>query len=126
MKRILQTTLLGAALFTAAVQAAGDSEANKRLSTAAKRGDLAGVQKELPPTGKADVNASTPGYDLGSSATVLGYAVANGHLEVVNALIKAGADVNAKDSSGYSVLDVASFVRRTDIFNALKAAGAKD
>ena len=119
MKLILQATLLGAALLTAGVQAAGDPGANQRLWTAAFTGDLAGVQKELPPTGNADVNAK----DV-QNRTALMYAAQIGDLGVVNALIKAGANVNAKANGGWTALMAAASNGRLGVVNALIEAGA--
>ena len=125
MKLILQATLLGAALLTAGVQAAGDPEANQRLWTAVTRGDLAGVQlaevqKELPPTGNADVNTRD---QFGSTALM--YAAQRGEFGVVNALIKAGANVNARtERNGMTALIAAAQGGHLDVVNALIKAGA--
>ena len=54
-------------------------------------------------------------------------ASANGHKEVVKALISAGANVNAKanDWTGTTALRFASRKGHTEIVNILKQAGAR-
>ncbi len=52
-------------------------------------------------------------------------ASANGHTEIVKALIAAGADVNAVSKDGYTAFKKASKKGHTEIVNALIAAGAK-
>jgi ankyrin repeat protein len=49
----------------------------------------------------------------------------SGRLDIVNALIKAGADVNAKAENGETALMSAREYLKQDIVNVLKAAGAK-
>lgn len=120
MKLSLQTLLLlGLALVTTGLHPA----ASQRLFEAVKAGNLAAVQKELPPTGKADVNTKhSDGY---TDSTALMAAVLSGKGDIVNALIKAGVDVNAKDLSGATALQYAHRTGSLDMVNALKAAGAK-
>ncbi len=57
--------------------------------------------------------------------TPLMWASWNGHLKVVNLLIKAGSDVNARDKRGDSVLSYAILGKSADVIARLKAAGAK-
>ena len=47
-----------------------------------------------------------------------------GHLEAVQALVQAGADVNARNNDGASPLLVAAFFCRTEIVQHLLAHGA--
>ena len=56
--------------------------------------------------------------------TALIRASANGDLEVVQELIKAGADVNTKNNNGQTALMIASANGHLEIANALKEAGA--
>ena len=54
-------------------------------------------------------------------------AIVNNDSSIVSALIKAGANVNAKDEDGHSVLEYAKHVKRpnAEIIDMLKKAGAK-
>jgi ankyrin repeat protein len=84
MKRISQTTFLAvAALLTAATQAVDDSDANARFWKAVSENDLTAVQKELPPTGKADVNSR---FRLGMTALMVSAATVD--LALVKYLIE--------------------------------------
>ena len=58
----------------------------------------------------------------GTSALIA--ASARGHLEVVNALLDGGADVNLKDAAGRSAMARATLRDHTAIVGVLKAAGA--
>ena len=70
----------------------------------------------------ANVNAKAKS----GGATPLILAVSRGRTEVVNALIKAGADVNAADSTGNTALIMAAWTlnSKIEIINALLQAGA--
>ena len=52
-------------------------------------------------------------------------AAYNGHLDIVKALIEAGANVNKADSDGYTPIYGATCNRHLDVVKALKTAGAK-
>lgn len=129
MELPLQTLLLlGALLIASGVQPAGDPAANQRLIDAVKAGNLVTLQKELPPTGKADANAKTSdGYTV---STALMYAALSGSSDIVNTLVRAGADVNAqstsvdKDSSGDTALILAARYGLIGSVNALIQASA--
>jgi len=87
------------------------------IHTAAKTGDLAGVQAELDKG--ADVNAmASKGW------TPLHYATQRGHKEVAELLIAAGADVNAKDEDGVTPLHDAVYEGYKEIAELLIANGA--
>lgn len=58
--------------------------------------------------------------------TPLHEAIANGSLETVDALLKAGADVNKKSDSQLSPLMLASNLFKNDIIELLKKSGAKE
>ena len=92
MKHLLLTTI--AAVLLAATAFAGP------IHTAAKTGDLAGIQAELDKG--VDVDA---GDDSWPGMTPLHYAADNSHKEVAQLLISKGADVNAKDEYGDTPLD---------------------
>ena len=49
----------------------------------------------------------------------------NGHLEVVKALLAAGADANAKTNNGTTALIAATKGRHADVSDLLVKAGAK-
>ena len=51
-------------------------------------------------------------------------AISYGHAEIVNVLLNAGANVNAKNNIGYTALEVAIRKGHTEIVNALLKAGA--
>jgi len=92
MKHLLLTTIAAAVL--AATAFAGP------IHTAAKTGDLAGVQAELDKGVDVD-----EGDDSWPGMTPLHYAADEGHTEVVELLIANGADVNAKNDEGGTPLD---------------------
>jgi uncharacterized protein len=56
--------------------------------------------------------------------TPLIFAVKLGHKEIVFALIEAGADVNAQDSTGFTALMYAALSENQEIVRLLKQAGA--
>jgi ankyrin repeat protein len=53
-------------------------------------------------------------------------AVYNGHIEIARILINKGADVNAKNNAGTSIMDIAKYKGQPEIINVLKEAGVKD
>lgn len=69
---------------------------------------------------KADVNASPTEHDQ----TALEAAAGGGHLEVVHALLAAGANIDA-EKSGRTALRAAQEGDHTGVVQALLAAGAK-
>jgi len=69
----------------------------------------------------ADVNAQE-----GSGWTALMLAAMNGDLACVNHLIEGGADVNLETNDRESPLDRARLLERTEVVEALLAAGAKE
>jgi ankyrin repeat protein len=52
-------------------------------------------------------------------------AASRGPVELIEALIKAGADVNAKAAGGGTALMLAQIMNRDDVVALLKKAGAK-
>src|SRR5262245_30008129 len=72
-------------------------------------------------TGKADVKTKDP--DNGTTALV--GSIQSCNLAVVEALIKAGSDLNAKSNGGATALQLANIFQRPEIAAALKKAGAK-
>lgn len=77
---------------------------NTPLTDAAQRGDVKAVRFLINDMG-ANVHASC---DCPYHKTALHYASEGGHYEVVEVLLKAGAQSNALDSRKYTALDVAS------------------
>jgi ankyrin repeat protein len=61
-----------------------------------------------------------------SSGTPLMVAVQTTNREVVELLIEAGADVNARDKQGLTPLKLATQTNHVEIIKILKAAGAKE
>jgi hypothetical protein len=76
------------------------------IVSAALEGNLERVNKLIAEG--ADVNATTTevigDYDFGIGATALMVAAAYGHVDIVTALLEAGADPNQKDKRGTTVL----------------------
>ena len=58
--------------------------------------------------------------------TPLYWASSQGHLEVVRALLAAGADVNRSDNYGFTPLSVALAFNHTQIADLLRDAGAHE
>jgi ankyrin repeat protein len=71
--------------------------------------------------GKADVKTKDP--DNGTTPLV--GSIQSCNLAVVEALIKAGSDLNAKSNGGATALQLANIFQRPEIAAALKKAGAK-
>jgi len=102
---------------------ARDEYGAQPLHKAAFRGNLELV-KQLVEAG-ADVDSLGPG-----DATPLAFAVGMSHVKVKGAnyagvvayLIEKDADVNAKNSMGYSILH---FAEKKEVIKILKRAGAK-
>jgi ankyrin repeat protein len=92
--------------------------AETTLLAAAEAGDHAAA---LRLAGTKTANVNTPGAD---GTTAVMYAAANNDLELVRALIKAGADVKGKNQLGTSALTEASIIGATPIIEALLKAGA--
>ena len=65
----------------------------------------------------ANVNAKYDGW------TALMYAASKGHAEIVNALINANADINAKAQLDVTVLMIAAGLGHTEVVNTLIKAG---
>jgi ankyrin repeat protein len=97
-----------------------DYEGNTALIYASNVGDTRAIATLLKY--KADVNRPNQMGD-----TPLHFAVRNGHADVVNALLKSPkVKVNAANSDGETPLLLARSNRFPEIFQILKAAGAKE
>ena len=88
------------------------------LIKAAWENNLTAV-KELLATRVYDVDTVTEYY-----STALAQAVANGNLEMVSALLWAGADVNTRGDNGRTALMYLGENSKADVVRALVAAGA--
>jgi len=84
----------------------------------AKAGDLAGIKVDLANDEQDIEETSKDGY------TALIYATAKGHEDVVKYLIQQGANTNAVDDIGTSVLSFALKKEEYSIASMLKKAGA--
>ncbi|MEO5922797.1 MAG: ankyrin repeat domain-containing protein [Bryobacteraceae bacterium] len=88
------------------------------LIDAVESGDRAAAMRLIGTKG-TDVNAT-----LADGSTAIMYAAANGDVELVRALIKAGANVKVKNQFGTSPLTEASIIGNAPIMEALLKAGA--
>lgn len=87
------------------------------LSEDAANGDVPAVQRDL-------ANKIGPNTKL-TGEPVLLFAAGNGHLDVIKALLRAGADVNAADDqTGYTALMAAAGGGHADLIKPLVVAGA--
>ena len=75
-----------------------------------------------PQTARPEVTIVTPA-SVSSSESLLS-SVLNGHIDTAKKLIKDGADVNAEDTHGNSVLLIASQNGRTEVIDDLLLGGA--
>lgn len=93
------------------------------LITAAALGDLKRVLSYIIDE-RVDVNASTNAFLFGEGITALQLSCVFGHLDVINALIAAGADIDQGNQYGKTPLYMASIQGRVDVVRALVEAGA--
>ena len=94
------------------------TECIETAAIAAREGDLQGIQSCL--NVGWDVNAK----DLFYGRTALHWAVDYGKVDAIAALIKAGADVNAKDKYGQTALHQAALFGNVNAIALLTKAGA--
>jgi len=94
------------------------------LHTAASAGDLECLKRLLMPDHNGqvlDVNAAAKDF---SGMMPLMYAAEKGHIDVVEFLLRAGAEVNAQTESRDTCLHVAAARRQTDVCRFLVENGA--
>jgi len=95
----------------------GAATSNAKLLDAAEAGDRATSLRLL--SEKADPNTAGP-----DGTTAIMYASANDDIELVRALIKAGANVKVKNQFGTSAITEAAIIGSAPIIDALLKAGA--
>jgi ankyrin repeat protein len=93
------------------------------LLDAAEAGDHAAAMRLMTAKG-ANVNAAYVNTAGADGATAIMYAAANGDLELVRALIKAGANVKLENQFGSSALTEAAIIGSAPVIDALLKAGA--
>jgi ankyrin repeat protein len=116
----MRRTLEAVVLLTALVWAASDLRvraASSDVADAAMRGDLAAVRSLVAK--KADVNAPQ-----GDGATAVHWAVYRGNKELLDVLLRAGANPRLANRAGSTPLWLASINGDAAIIGALLAAGA--
>ena len=104
----------------AAAKSAQGRGCEEALLKAARAGDV--EQLKLVIDSNKGLNLNCRGSWDGQTA--LGWAVEKGHMEVVQRLLAAGADVNAKDSNSWTPLMVAVSKNRHKLARSLISSGA--
>jgi len=105
----------------------GETQANaqemspQNLIQAASRGDTTALQAQL--AAGADPNSVDNSYVEGWTALMA--ALEHGHAAVVEALVRAGADVNARNGFGATALDIALANGQTKMAEVLRKVGGK-
>ncbi|HXP89158.1 MAG TPA: ankyrin repeat domain-containing protein [Bryobacteraceae bacterium] len=113
------TAAIAVLLAGASMLAAADTA----LFDAAEAGDHATAMRLLSAKG-ANVNAANVNATGADGSTAIMHAAANDDLELVRALIKAGANVKLKNQFGTSALTEAAIIGSAPIIDALLKAGA--
>ncbi len=98
----------------------GCSRKPRTVHTAAFDGDLTQVESFV----KEDPSVVSHRDDEGR--TPLHYAARNGHLDIVQFLLKNGADINAYDTEGWTPMRFAKFKGQMRTYDYLKAQGATE
>ena len=98
------------------------------LYEASELGNLAIVEALLAGSSAEDINRLCKTYDIHTriflaGSTALMAASEHGHIEVVRALLAAGADVNGRDGDGNTALMYATESDHLEIVEVLRAAG---
>lgn len=92
------------------------------LMRAAAEGDVKTVQQILSAGADANVNALDQG---GQSALILACQTQKANVEIVKALLDAGANVNLRSRNGYTALTWAQTRNRSEISRLLRRAGGR-
>lgn len=69
---------------------------------------------------------SVSGSAFSPNATVAPATSSTGNIEMVDALVRGGADVNARQHDGATALSMARMGHHAEVAELLKAAGAKE
>ncbi|MEZ4238092.1 MAG: ankyrin repeat domain-containing protein [Myxococcota bacterium] len=93
------------------------------LHLAAARGDLGETRALLRAGAMPEVRGGPSARD-GAGVTPLHCAAAAGHVEVVEALLAAGAHPDRRDAAGYAAVHLAASAGHTAVIKALARAGA--
>jgi hypothetical protein len=110
-------------LFIASGVLIGCTTTDQRLVKAAHDGNLADVKKALDKS--ANINALSSLYDYSSYYySALGSAAGRGHFSIVRYLIEQGANINIRDSDGFTPLIKAMIGRHFEIVRYLVERGA--
>ncbi|CAN0310520.1 unnamed protein product, partial [Ectocarpus fasciculatus] len=96
-----------------------DSEGRTPIHLSAERGSLSAVQALLAAGGDPSLR-----YGQDKAYSALGLAACGGHVEVMQALIRHGVDVNAPDSNGCTALHSAAMGDKVGAIDVLVEAGA--
>jgi ankyrin repeat protein len=94
---------------------AGSSDGKTALHLAIQKNDFEVIYLLLKAGAEMNISERNPLFITAASA---------GYINVVNALIETGADVNARDSSGYTALHIALQKNNIELIHALLQAGA--
>ena len=84
------------------------------------------IKSFLEPKSKADIIHDLSKLTKKELGTKLILASENGHKDIVQMLLDAGADVNAKGNGGWTALKLALEYGYKDLFSLLKKHGAKE
>ena len=120
---ILYACLILLGVFCCVCYDAESPNGEARSKNAIDRFGRAGVEcfEQMFQTEKFDFD-----YQCDRGGNVLHYAALTGNLNRVKLLIERGADVNAKDNSGKTVLDYVIESRNLKLYSWLKEHGAKE